>query len=608
MKTGAHYSSSGACEFTVWAPARKSVSLHVVYPVDQLIPLQKDPDGFWKTIRNSIHPGTRYFYQLDGVLERPDPASHYQPEGVHGPSEVVNHEFPWSDDLWVGLPLSDLVMYEMHIGTFTPEGTFEAARGRLRELASIGVNAVSLMPVAAFPGERNWGYDGAYPFAVHHAYGGPAGLKHFINACHGCGIAVFLDVVYNHLGPEGNYLADFAPYFTHRYQTPWGDAINYDERYSENVRGYFLENALYWLKEYHVDGLRLDAVHGIFDKSVQHILSELSEVVEKFSVLSGHIHYLVAESDSNDPILIRPRKSGGYGIDAQWCDDFHHSLHALLTRERRGYYVDFGTIENLKKSFEEGFVYSGQFSAFRKNPHGISSRDVPAAGFIVFSQNHDQVGNRASGNRLSTLVDFEALKLAAGAVFVSPYIPLIFMGEEYCEEAPFFYFVDHSDQALNKAVREGRVREFKSFAWEVEPPDPQDPATFLESRISWQKRGSGKHKVMLDFYRLLISLRKSIPALSHLSKDGMFAVVEPGHDILTVRRQFRESFIVCVMNFERESVHVVLNFPSGAWHKRLDSSETVWMGPGTGLPETIEGETAVLMKPLSLVLYERKGV
>ncbi len=376
-----------------------------------------------------------------------------------------------------------MIMYELHAGTFIPEGTFDAVIPGLDHLKDLGINATDIMPVAQFPGERNWGYDGVYPFAVQNSYGGPDGLKRIVNECHTKGIAVILDVIYNHLGPEGNYLRDYGPYFTDRYKTPWGQAINFDGPYSNEVRNFFIENALSWLKNYHIEGLRIDAIHGIYDMSAQPFLPELAERVEEFSQQEGRKFYLIAESDLNNSYALRPRDSGGSGLDALWCDDFHHALHTLLTGETDGYYVDFGKIGHLVKSFREGFVYSGQYSAFRKRNHGNSSADIPPDRFVVFSQNHDQTGNRLKGERLSSLVSFESLKLAAGVVLLSPYIPLIFMGEEYGETAPFLFFISHSDPELIKAVRQGRKDEFKTFNWKDEPPDPQDIETFMRSKL-----------------------------------------------------------------------------------------------------------------------------
>jgi maltooligosyltrehalose trehalohydrolase len=449
MIPGAKLDKTHNCTFTVWAPARRRVELKLTpHPLDGkvgagqegLIEMElpgesaeaKETAGYWQLTVPDIQPGTRYFFQLDGSVTRPDPASNFQPEGVHGPSEVIDHgQFQWKDEKWKGIGLKDMIIYELHVGTFTPEGTFSAAIGRLSDLKELGINAVEIMPVAQFPGDRNWGYDGVYPYAVQNSYGGPDKLKELVNASHRAGLAVVLDVVYNHLGPEGNYLRDFGPYFTDKYQTPWGQAINFDGPYSDPVREFFIENALYWFRDYHIDALRLDALHAVFDMSAKHFLRELSERVAEFSKENGRRFYLVAESDLNDVRLIKPRSRGGYGLDAQWSDDFHHSLHALLTGEKKGYYQDFGSVRNLAKVFREGFVYTGQYSEHRKRRHGSKPKHRKARQFVVCIQNHDQVGNRMYGKRLSQLVGFESLKLAAGTVILSPYIPHLFMGEEY---------------------------------------------------------------------------------------------------------------------------------------------------------------------------------
>ena len=500
MKQGAKYIGKGLCDFTVWAPFALSVSLKFVAPEQRLVPLKKSERGYWHTRAEGCLPATQYRYLLDGERERPDPASQYQPDGVHGPSEVVDHAaFRWTDSGWKGLPLPSMIMYELHTGTFTTEGTFEAIIPRLGDLKDLGINTIGLMPVAQFPGDRNWGYDGVYPYAVQNSYGGPEGLKRLVNACHQMELAVSLDVVYNHLGPEGNYLWDFGPYFTDRYKTPWGEAINFDGPYSDEVRNYFIANALHWITEYHIDALRIDAIHGIFDFSARHFLQELGEAVRLHAQSVRRDVYVIPESDLNDVRVIRPVEVGGHGLDAQWNDDFHHALHTLLTGERNGYYEDFGKIEHLEKALREGFIYSGEYSPFRKRRHGSSSKDRPGLQFVVFSQNHDQVGNRMRGERLSGLVPFEALKLAAGAVLLAPNIPLLFMGEEYGEKAPFLYFVSHGDKALIEAVRKGRNDEFKHFAWNGEPPDPQDERTFLASKINWEKRRQGEHAVLLNF-------------------------------------------------------------------------------------------------------------
>jgi maltooligosyltrehalose trehalohydrolase len=394
MKIGAFYTRDGHSELTVWAPRAQRVELKVVSGGNNLFPLQKMDQGYWTIRTDALSPGDKYLYSIDGERERPDPASFFQPRGVHEASEIIDHNrFIWRDDAWKGMLLAEMIMYEIHVGTFTEDGTFDAAIKRLDDLKELGINAIEIMPVAQFPGERNWGYDGVYPFAVQGSYGGPDGLKRFVDACHRKGVAVILDVVYNHLGPEGNYLRDFGPYFTDRYKTPWGEAINFDGPFSNEVRNYFISNALHWFEIYHMDALRLDAIHGIYDMSAKHFLLELSQSVKDLSQRLGRKCHLIAESDLNDSRVARPEDEGGFGLDAIWCDDFHHSIHTLLTGEDGGYYMDFGKTGHIVKSLREGYVYSGEYSIFRKRNHGNSSADLPADSLIVFSQNHDQTGN-----------------------------------------------------------------------------------------------------------------------------------------------------------------------------------------------------------------------
>ncbi|OHE59735.1 MAG: malto-oligosyltrehalose trehalohydrolase [Thermodesulfovibrio sp. RBG_19FT_COMBO_42_12] len=608
MKIGAQYLGNGRCEFIVWAPLLNSVDLKIVSPEKLSFPIIKDEKGYRRILTEGVFPGALYFYCLDGQRDRPDPASHSQPQGVHGPSEVLDHStFKWEDSGWKGIPLSKMIMYEIHVGTFTPEGTFDAVILRLDELSVLGINTIELMPVAQFPGERNWGYDGTYPFAVQNSYGGPEGLKILINECHKKGMAVILDVVYNHFGPEGNYLWDYGPYFTDRYKTPWGQAINYDGLYSNEVRNFFIENALHWFKNYHFDALRLDAIHGIFDFSARPFLQELAEKVEELSINEGKKYYLIAESDLNDSRIVRPRNMGGYGIDAQWCDDFHHSVHTLLTGENRGYYIDFAETEHLIKSLREGFVYSGQYSEYRKKNHGNFSKDRPAEQFIVFSQNHDQVGNRIFGERLSNLVSFESLKLAAGAVLLSPYIPLLFMGEEYGDDAPFLYFVSHSDPDLIEAVRKGRKEEFKSFSWNEEPPDPQAVETFLKSKINWEKRKEGEHKVLLDFYKSLIKLRRDIPALSYLDKECIEVFELENKKTFSIQRWKDGSEVYLLFNFDNNNIKFTPSLTKGSWEKIFDSSEKIWNGPGTFLQKIISQGDELTVRGLNFVLYIKSG-
>src|SRR6185503_2081252 len=405
--------------------------------------------------------------------------------------------FDWQDQTWKGLPLPDYLIYELHVGTFTAEGTFDAAISYLDGLRELGITAIELMPVAQFPGNRNWGYDGVYPYAVQNSYGGPLALKRLVQACHERGLAAILDVVYNHLGREGNYLRELGHYFTDRYRTPWGDAVNFDGPHSDEVRRFFIENALYWITEFHFDALHLDAAHPIFEHSARPFLAELSEAVHRRGEELHRLVYLIPEISMNDVRLILPRQQGGCGCDAQWNDDFHHSLHTLLTGERTGYYQDFGRIEHLVKSLREGFVYTGQDSQYRQRRHGNSARAVPSRRFVICCQNHDQVGNRQLGERLSQLVSFEDLKLAAAVVLLSPCIPLLFMGEEYGETAPFLYFISHSDPDLIEAVRQGRRAEFAAFDWRGEVPDPQDEATFLSAKLRHELRESGQNKMLL---------------------------------------------------------------------------------------------------------------
>jgi maltooligosyltrehalose trehalohydrolase len=604
--TGAHCRDDGTCEFTLWAPLAESISLKIRAPFEKVIPMQKSERGYWKTTVDGIPPGTLYMYGIEGELDRPDPASYFQPKGVHEASQIIDHgAFPWSDSEWQGLPLPEMIMYELHVGTFTPDGTFEAVIPRLEELKDLGINALEIMPIAQFPGERNWGYDGVYPYAVQNSYGGPEGLKGLVNACHKKGMAVILDVVYNHLGPEGNYLGDYGPYFTDRYKTPWGQAINFDGPYSNEVRKYFIDNALYWFEHYHVDALRLDAVHGIYDMSARHFLLELSESVGEFSKLSGRKYYLIAESDLNNPLLAAPEERGGCGMDGLWCDDFHHSLHTLLTGEDTGYYVDFEKTDHLVKSLKEGYVYSGQFSRFRKKNHGNSSRALPADRFIVFSQNHDQAGNRMLGERLSSLVSFESLKLAAGIVLLSPYIPLIFMGEEYGERAPFLYFISHSDAQLIERIREGRKKDFEMFAGETAPSDPQNTETFVRSKIDWHRRTQGHHMALLHLYKELIQCRRDMKALAYLDKNCC-EVLSDRKGVIGMRRWKDDAHVTAIFNFNKSDKALHALPRDMVWKKVVDSSDSRWHGPGALLPDRLIPHDELIIRAESFALYAAK--
>jgi len=607
MRIGARYLGNGKCDFIVWAPLLTRVELKTVWPNEQAIPMTRDELGYWRLSTNKAAPGTRYWYRLDGEIDRPDPASYLQPDGVHGPSAVVDHStFAWTDAQWSGIPLKKMVIYELHTGTFTPEGTFDAIIPRLIDLSEMGITAVEIMPVAHFPGERNWGYDGAYPFAVHTAYGGVDGLKRLIDACHRHGLAVLLDVVYNHLGPEGTYLKDYGPYFTPKYKTPWGDAMNFDGEYSDEVRNYFVENALYWLRDFHIDALRLDAIQGIYDTSAQPFLQELAAKVDDYCRQAGRKHYLIAESDLNDARVLRPRDIGGFEIDAQWSDDFHHALHTLLTGEQQGYYVDFGAIEHLAKALREGFVYSGKYSEHRKRHHGNSCKDQPPHRLLVCTQNHDQVGNRKMGERLSTLVPFETAKLAAGALILSPYIPLIFMGEEYAEEAPFLYFVDLIAPELVQAVRSGYESELQARHRPGKASDPQSPDTFMRCKLSWELRTHGTHKIMLELYRRLITIRSRTPAFADAQRDAQEVTGSEGKRLLFQHRWHDQNHVFLAMSFNDAEAEFEANLPKGSWWKVIDSSEHNWNGPGSTLPEAISCGEQLVIRPMSFALYERQ--
>jgi maltooligosyltrehalose trehalohydrolase len=569
---------------------------------ERVLPLEPAELGYFAG-EHEAAAGDRYLYRLDGALERPDPASRSQPEGVHEPSEIVDPlAHVWSDPGWRGVPLEKLAIYELHVGTFSREGTFDGVIPRLDGLAELGVTAIELMPITQFPGSRNWGYDGVFPFAVQASYGGPEGLRRLAGACHARGLALILDVVYNHLGPEGNHLAEFGPCFSDRHKTPWGAAINFDGPDSDEVRHFFVQNALFWIREYHVDALRIDAIHGIVDTSAEPFLAELASAVHALGRELGREVLVIAESDLNDPRVVRPRELGGHGLDAQWSDDFHHALHALLTGERSGYYEDFGRLEQLATAYRQGFVYAGQRSAHRRRRHGAPPDGIPGERFVVSIQNHDQVGNRALGERLSTLVPFEALKLAAGALLVAPFVPLLFMGEEYADPAPFLYFIDHSDPALIEAVRLGRRSEFASFAWQADVPDPQSPDTFERSRPDPSLATHGRHAALRSLYRALLTLRRSHPALSNLSRDDITTDLDEPSRLLRLTRGPRAEALA-FLNFADAPAHAFAPATGGPWRLRIDTAAELWAGPGGSAPPALRASESLELRPHSFVLY-----
>jgi maltooligosyltrehalose trehalohydrolase len=499
--------------FSVWAPrAREGVEVELG---GQRWALERGPGDFWFRDVPDVAAGTQYAFVVDGGRPLPDPRSLSQPRGVHGPSEVIDlGAFPWTDQGWRGFHLPGSVLYELHVGTFSPSGTFDGVIERLDHLVELGVDAIELMPVVEFPGARGWGYDGVDLFAPHHAYGGPAGLMRLIDACHARGLGVVIDVVYNHLGPSGNYLAQFGPYFSERHHTNWGPAVNLDGAHSDQVRRFFLDNATLWLRDYHADGLRLDAVHALVDDSAIHFLEELSEEVKDLSAAVGRRLWLLPESDLSDPRFVLPTAAGGYGLDAAWADEWHHALHATLTGERDGYYLDFETLAHLAKALRQAWVYDGSYSPHRRRRHGRPPLGLEGHQFVVCTQNHDQVGNRAQGERLSHLVSPECAKIAAALLLTSPFVPLLFQGEEWGASTPFLYFTDHEDQELGRAVSEGRRNEFRAFGWDpAQVPDPQAPETFQRSKLDWAEASRSPHAELLAWYKELLELRRARPEL-----------------------------------------------------------------------------------------------
>ena len=599
--------------FAVWAPLATSVSVRVEGQKTEH-PLAARGDGVFESVVRGVGAGADYRLVLDGDKALPDPVSRHQPEGVHGPSRVVDPAaFRWTDAAWRGLPVADYAIYELHVGTFTKEGTFDAAIAELPALKALGITAIEIMPVAQFPGDRNWGYDGVFLYAPQSTYGGPEGLRRLVDAAHREGLAVVLDVVYNHLGPEGNYLDPFGPYFTEIYRTPWGRAVNYDGPDSDEVRRYVIENALHWVTEYHVDGLRLDAIHGIYDFGAEHVLAELTRTVQAQAAELGRHVVLIAESDLNDPKVVRPHALAGYGFDAQWADDFHHSVHAAMTGETSGYYADFAGAGMVAHSLRDPYVYAGRVSAHRRRRHGGASAGLSRERFVVCAQNHDQVGNRAAGERLAALVPFERQKLAAALLLLSPYVPMLFMGEEYGETNPFQYFVSHGDEELLEAVRQGRRKEFEAFGWGDDVPDPGDVATFERSKLDRARQREPRHAALLALHRELLALRKSERVLRpggaevRVDTDAIAGWIAT---LLTPRPAPAGATsppLYCVFNLGDEPSDAPDPFEGGRWVPLLTTGDRKFGGGRAEALAPLDGRARIALAPHEAVVYRMES-
>ncbi|MBI1346742.1 malto-oligosyltrehalose trehalohydrolase [bacterium] len=593
------------CRFLVWAPHAKKLELKITGPTPHVFPMQRLDRGYYELTLDGVGPGTEYFYRIDGQRDRPDPASRLQPHGVHQASAVVDRTFAWTDEDWHGIPLRQYIIYELHVGTFTTAGTFDAAIEQLDDLCELGITAIELMPITQFPGGRNWGYDGVQPFAVQNTYGGPDGLKRLVNAAHKRGLAVILDVVYNHLGPEGNYLPEFGQYFTNRYVTPWGSAMNFDDLDCDEVRRYFIENALYWIDECHIDALRLDAVHAIYDFSARPFLQELAAAIHLEGERLNRRVYTIAESGQNDPKLLTPSEVGGWGLDAQWADDLHHALRSTLVHEHSGYYMDYEGFSDIVKAYRDGFVLDGRHSKFLRHRHGRSVRDIEPYRLVVCSQNHDQVGNRLMGERLTALASFEQQKLAAATVLLSPCLPMLFMGEEYGEPAPFQFFISHLDENLVAAVRRGRKHEFASFRWKHEPPDPQAEETFQRCQLNHTLKQGGHHRVLREFYRALIQLRMSETSLTFPDRDRMTITSHDDTQTMIVEHCTAGRKLLLIFHFGAAACELTLTEAPGTWTLLLDSADPRWQGPGSELRpgEAARSTSTLHLMPFSIMVH-----
>ncbi len=566
----------GKSNLTVWAPDAEEVSCKIL-PTGKSLPLNADTFGYWHGETDVLQAGDAYYFCIDGK-DYPDPASLAQPEGVHGPSALVDLQYPWTDGAYKPTAMREWIIYELHVGTFTDQHTFRGVTEKLPQLKALGINAIEIMPVAQFPGDRNWGYDGVFPFAVQHSYGGAKGLQDLVNACHEQDIAVILDVVYNHLGPEGNYLPSYGPYFTDKYGTPWGKAINFDDAGSYGVRDFVLANVRMWFEDFHIDGLRMDAVHAIKDFSPTHMLQEIRQLTDEIIAERQQQHYLIAECDLNDRRYIETLEAHGFGMDAQWLDEFHHALRVAVGEERTGYYKEFTGLPHFAKALEKAYVFDGNFSKHRQKFFGTSADGLLGEQFVVFSQNHDQVGNRMLGERSSTLFSPNIQRLLAFAVLISPFTPMLFMGEEWGTTKPFPYFVSHGDEQLIEAVREGRKKEFAEFHSEGTPPDPQAESTFLDAVLDWDEQNKPTHRQLLSFYQALIALRKDLLSKGLLTREQLCVEsLDEQQSLLLQLDNEASDEIVCLLNFSEEE-QVYSDVLEGDWTVQFHTEATDWGG------------------------------
>lgn len=606
MDVGVNYLDN-KCEFVVWSPYSSKLAL-VINSTGETIPMKKLRNGHWSITVDGLKAETDYMFRLDEKKVLADPASHFQSNGVFGPSRIIDHScFKWTDQDWRGLDLKDMVFYELHVGTFTPDGTFKAIISRVKELAEMGINAIELMPIAQFPGRRNWGYDVAFPFATQNTYGSPDDLKSLANECHQQGVALFTDVVYNHAGPEGNFLNEYGPYFLKNRMTTWGPTVNLDGPDCKPVREYFMQNTIHWLEKYHLDGLRLDAVLFMLDSSPIHFLTSLTSNVKALSKNLKRKIWSIAESGYNQPIVLTPRNKGGYGFDGQWLDDYQHAVHAVITGECEGYYGNYGKMHHLKETLVESYVHVGggfPNSHFHNRSPEESFLWISSKRLVVFSQNHDQVGNRLLSERLTTIKGLEAAKISAGLVLLSPYIPLLFMGEEYGETKPFNFFVDYSDKNLSLATREGRKKEFDSFHWKGESLDPSSNATFEASKINWDSRYKDPGCKIAGYYHALLNLRKNLKFPCYSNRRQIEVLVNEETKTLFLKYCKGRRSKAIIANLGDKENECKFPFKGGKYQKTLDSLHSKWGGPGAILPDQVKVSDKILIGGLNFAVYE----